>query len=101
MKIKKGDTIKIISGKDRGKTAKVLRVDAKAGLLLAEGMNLKKKHVRPRDQGKPGEALQGPAFFTVAKAMIICPACGKPARLGARVENGEKVRVCKKCGAII
>ncbi|KKW21506.1 MAG: 50S ribosomal protein L24 [Parcubacteria group bacterium GW2011_GWB1_52_7] len=99
MKIKKGDTIKIISGKDRGKTAKVLRVDVKAGRILSEGINLKKKHVRPKTQGKRGEIIQMPAFFPVSAAMIVCPACKTATRVGILIVGGEKKRVCKKCKA--
>ena len=99
MKIHKGDTIKILSGKDRGKTAKVLRVDSKTGWVLAEGINLKKKHVRPRQQGKRGEVVQLPAPFPASKAMLVCPSCGKPSRASSKIEGEVKVRICKKCGA--
>lgn len=101
MKIKKGDTIKILSGKDRGKTAKVLYVGVKDATLLAEGINLKKKHVRPRQQGKRGEIVAIPAPFSASNAMVICASCGQPARVGARFETGGKVRVCRKCGGKI
>ncbi|OHA01458.1 MAG: 50S ribosomal protein L24 [Candidatus Sungbacteria bacterium RIFCSPLOWO2_02_FULL_48_13b] len=97
MKIKKGDTIKIISGKDRGKTAKVLRTYPKANLIVAEGINLKRKHVRPRSQGKKGEIVQIPAPFSASAAMLVCSNCAKPARIGVRFDDGVKVRICKKC----
>ncbi len=99
MKIRKGDTIKIISGKDRGKIAKVLRVDMKSGRILSEGINLKKKHVRPKAQGKRGEIIQIPALFPVSIAMIICPSCKAAARVGTMISGGAKKRVCKKCKA--
>jgi large subunit ribosomal protein L24 len=97
MKLKKGDQIQIISGKDRGKSAKILHVYGKESLILAEGINLKKKHVRPRTQGKRGEIVQIPAPFPSSTAMIICGSCAKPTRVGFKVEAGEKVRVCKRC----
>lgn len=100
-KIKRGDTIQIIAGKDRGKTAKVLHVYSADQKILAEGMNLKKKHVRPKQQGKRGEIVQMPAPFSASTAMVICRSCSKPTRIGAKMENGKKVRVCKKCKAII
>jgi len=101
MKIKKGDSVKILTGKDRGKTAKVLRAYPKVNLIVAEGINLKRKHVRPRSQGKKGEIVQIPAPFAVSVAMLICSNCAKPARIGMRFENGVKVRICKKCKAVI
>jgi len=99
MKIRKGDTVKILSGKDRGKTAKVLRVDSKKGAVLVEGMNLKKKHVRPKRQDKKGEIILIPTPFQISKAMLLCPSCKKPTRVGHKENNsGMKIRVCKKCG---
>lgn len=101
MKIKKGDTIKIISGKDRGKTAKVFRVDTKSGRILAEGINLKKKHARPRQEGKRGEIVQLPASFPASAAMVVCPTCKAATRAGFSSADGKKIRTCKKCKAII
>lgn len=101
MKIKKGDNIKIISGKDRGKTAKVMHVDTKRGTILAEGLNLKKKHVRPREQGKRGQIIEIPAPFRASTAMLVCPSCQKPTRVGAREKDAAKVRICRKCKAEI
>lgn len=99
MKIKKGDTVKILSGKDRGKTAKVFRVYPKEGRILVEGVNLKKKHVRPKRQDKKGEVVLIPAAFPVSKAMLACPSCKKSARVGYKKNSsGKKNRVCKKCG---
>lgn len=101
MKIKRGDTIQIIAGKDRGKTAKVLHVYAVDQKVLAEGVNLKKKHVRPKQQGKRGEIVQMPAPFFASTAMIICGSCKKPTRVGAKQEGDKKVRICKKCKAVL
>lgn len=99
MKIRKGDTIKIIAGKDRGKTGKVLRVFPSKLELLAEGVNMKKKHVRPRQQGKRGQVVEIPAPFSASNAMVVCLSCGKPARVGHNVREGKKQRTCKKCKA--
>jgi large subunit ribosomal protein L24 len=101
MKIKKGDTVYMQSGKDRGKTAKVLRVDPKENLIVAEGMNLKKKHMRPKAQGRKGEVVQIPMPFRVSVALLVCPSCKKPTRLGVQMIEGRKMRVCKKCQAPI
>lgn len=97
MKIRKGDTVKILSGKDRGKTAKVLRVDSPEGKILVEGINLRKKHVRSKRQDKKGEIILIPTPLSVSKAMIVCPGCKKPARIGYKKDPGRKTRVCKKC----
>ena len=99
MKIRKGDTVKIISGNDKGKTGKVLAVFPKEERVAVEGINLKKKHVRPRRQGQKGEVVLIPAPLPIARMMLLCAKCGKAARIGYRIgERGGKARVCKKCG---
>ncbi len=101
MRIKKGDTVKILQGKEKGKTGKVLRVMPAAGRMLVEGLNLYKKHVKPRKQGEKGETVTIPRSLNASNAMLVCPSCGKPTRVGAVVENDKKVRVCKKCNVRI
>src|SRR3989344_6644357 len=97
MKIKKGDNIKIIKGKDKGKTGKVLRVLNKENKILAEGLNIFKKHSRPKKQGEKGEIVQVNRPIDVSNAMIVCSACGKTTRVGYRMNNDKKERFCKKC----
>lgn len=100
MKIKKGDQVKMVSGNDKGKQGKVLAVFPKIEKLVVEGLNIKKKHVRPRQQGKKGELVRIPAPLPVSRAMLVCPKCGKPTRVGYKSDGlGNKSRVCKKCGA--
>lgn len=101
MNIKKGDNVKIISGNDRGKTGKVIGVFPKEERITVEGMNMKKKHVRPRSQGRKGELVKMPLPFPVSRAMLICGACGRPTR--TRLMPGEiiKQRVCRKCGGAV
>lgn len=102
MKIKKGDQIKIISGNDKGKKAKVIAVFPASGKIIAEGVNLKKKHARPKKQGQKGEIIKVPAAFSVSRAMIVCPKCSKATRAGYKINNSyQKVRVCKKCSGEI
>ncbi len=101
MKLKKGDNIKVLSGKDRGKTGKILRVDPTAGRILVEGINLYKKNRRPRRQGEKGEIIIVSRPFSASKAMLICSSCGKSARTGSRFEGEKRVRYCKKCGSAI
>ena len=100
-KIKKGDTILVISGKDRGRKGKVLHVFPQEGSLIVEGMNMRKKHVKPRSQGKKGEIVQIPAPFPASRAKLMCSHCGKPTRVGFVLAGNEKHRTCKKCGGII
>ncbi len=97
MKVKKGDTVLVIAGKDRGKVAKVLRALPKEGAVLVEGTNLKKKHVRPKKQGEKGQIVAISAPMDVSNVKIICPKCGKAARISYKIEKETKVRVCKKC----
>ena len=102
MKIKKGDTVKVLSGKDRGKRGKVLAVFPRQGRALIEGANLKKRHRRSRRADRKGEVVLLPAPLAVSAVQLLCPRCGKPARIGyAWSEAGEKVRMCKKCKATL
>jgi large subunit ribosomal protein L24 len=98
MKIKKGDTVLIISGKDRGRTGRVIRVLPKEEGILIEGINLKKKHVRPKRTGEKGQIIEIPSPLDISNIKILCPKCGKAVRVGYKVEAGKKMRVCKKCG---
>src|SRR3989338_2277145 len=98
MKIHKGDTIKIISGNDKGKTGKVMKVYPPDGRIAVEGVNMKKKHVRSKKQGQKGELVRMPAPFFASRAMLVCGKCGKPTRAGYSIVENKKVRTCKKCG---
>lgn len=101
MKIKKGDTVKIISGKDRGKSGKVLKIFSKSGKLTVDGINLYKKHVRPKRQGEKGEIVTLVRPLNASNAMLLCPQCKKTTRIGCRFEANNKVRYCKKCQSTI
>ena len=96
-KIKKGDSVIILSGKDKGQGGKVLRVFPKDDLLLIEGMNIRKRHRRARKAGEKGSIIQMPTPLSVSKVMIKCPSCQKPTRVGIKDEGGERKRFCKKC----
>ncbi|MEK7562068.1 MAG: 50S ribosomal protein L24 [Patescibacteria group bacterium] len=97
MKIKKGDTVLIISGKDKGRTGKVTRALPKEMGILIEGINLKKKHVKPKKQGEKGQVVDIPAVLEVSNVKLICSKCGKAVRVGYKIENDVKKRICKKC----
>jgi large subunit ribosomal protein L24 len=98
MKIKKDDTVLIISGKDRTRKAKVIEVFPKKGRIVAEGINLRKKHVRPKKQGEKGQIVTVATPFDASAAKLICPKCSKITRVGYKIENKKKHRICKKCG---
>lgn len=97
MKIKKGDTVLIISGKDRGKKGKVLLSFPEEKRILIEGINLRKKHQKPKKSGEKGQILLMPGSISVSNVKFICPKCGKPARIGYKTIEKKKYRICKKC----
>ncbi|MCL2087276.1 MAG: 50S ribosomal protein L24 [Oscillospiraceae bacterium] len=97
--VKKDDTVMIISGKDRGKTGKVLEVSPKERKIIIEGRNMVTKHVKPRRQGQLGGIVKAEGAIYACKVMPVCPKCKKPTRVGAELRDDGKVRICKKCGA--
>ena len=98
MKIKKGDTVEIISGKDRGKQGKVLNVFPKKGRILVEGVALRKKHQRPKKSGQKGETVTLPTPIHMSNTMLFCKNCNRPVRVGYQIlDNDSKARICKKC----
>ena len=101
MKIKKGDNILVIAGKDKGRTGKIMKSLPKNLKVLVEGINLKKKHVRPKREGEKGQVVEIPAALDVSNIKIICPKCGKATRIGYKTEGEVKNRICKKCKQII
>ena len=102
LKIKKGDKIKVLRGKDRGRTGKVEKVFTRQAKLLVGGLNIVKKHVRPTGEKSPGGIVEVAKPLPVSKVALVCPKCNQPTRVGWRVEGkGEKRRICRKCGQII
>ena len=101
MKIKKGDTVLIIAGKDKGKTGKVFRAFPKENKVLVEGVNLRKRHQRPRRAGEKGQIITLPAAISISNVKLICQKCGKATRVGYKVAESKKYRLCKKCGGEI
>ncbi|EHM09750.1 ribosomal protein L24, bacterial/organelle [Thermanaerovibrio velox DSM 12556] len=102
MRIKTGDRVYVISGKDRGKEGKVLRRDLGKDLVVVENVNMVTKSVRPSQKNPRGGLVKQEAPLRACKVMLVCPACGKPTRVGrAFLDDGRKVRVCKKCGEIV
>ncbi len=101
MKIIKGDNVLIISGKDKGKTGKITRAFPKEMKVLVEGVNMKKKHIRPKREGEKGQVVDIPAPLNSSNVKLICPKCGKATRIGYKIDKDQKVRVCRKCESSI
>mgnify|MGYP001559644034 CR=1 FL=1 len=99
MKLKKGDNVIMLSGKDRGKTGKVSVTLPKAGKVVIKELNLIKKHVRARKQGQKGQIISKERAVPASSVALVCKSCGKPTRVGYRIEGANKDRICKKCGA--
>ena len=99
MKIKKGDTVQVLSGNDKGKTGEVLDIIPKTNKIVVKGVNIRKKHIKPRKQGEEGGIISVECAIPAAKVNVVCSKCNKATRIGYVIEKGEKVRVCKKCGA--
>jgi large subunit ribosomal protein L24 len=105
--VKKGDTVILRTGKaeykfankdgDR-KTGKVIAVSPKEGKVIVEGFNMVTKHLKPQMMGQAGSVVSTEAPIYASKVQLVCPHCGKPTRVGHTVEDGKKLRVCKKCG---
>ena len=101
MNIRKDDKVVVLSGKDKGKQGKVLTADPKAAKVIVEGVNVATKHQKPRKQGDEGGIIKVETPIYASKVQLVCPKCGKATRVGHKIENGKKTRVCKKCGAEI
>jgi len=104
MKIKKGDKIKMMIGKDKGKTGVVEKVYKNAGKVMVTGLNLYKKHVKKNEKMPQGGIVDIPRAIDASKLVFICPKCGKMTRIGFKIEKnlpagrqGKKYRICKKC----
>lgn len=102
MNIKKNDKVKILAGKDKGKTGKVLQVSPTQGRVSVEGLNLLIKHLRPNRSNEKGQRIEFPAFINLSNVALVCPKCGKATKVGFKTiktegKKAKKFRVCKKC----
>lgn len=97
MKIKVKDKVRVVAGKDKGREGTVERVYSKDSTVLVGGVNMYKKHIRKSEQMPQGGVAELPRPLHVAKVVLICPKCNKPARVGYSVEKGKKTRICKHC----
>ena len=101
MKVKKNDTVLVITGKDAGKTAKVLTALPKANKVIVDGVNVQKKHKKARSAQDVSAITSQAGPIDVSNVMVVCPTCNKATRIAFKVEGDKKARVCKKCGAVI
>ena len=102
MSIKKGDTVVVLSGKDKGKQGTVLEAMPESRKVIVEKVNVATRHTKPRQQGEQGGIVKKEAPIYACKVMRVCPKCNKPTRPASKLQaDGKKVRVCKKCGAEI
>ncbi|WP_031219995.1 50S ribosomal protein L24 [Anaerotruncus sp. G3(2012)] len=97
--VKKGDTVIVLSGKDKGKKGKVLEVSPKERKVIVENVNMVTKHVKPRKMGDQGGIVKAEGAMYACKVMLVCPKCGKPTRIAHKILNdGTKQRLCKNTG---
>ena len=102
MGIRSGDTVIVISGKDRGKKGRVIRAYPRRGAVLVQSINFIKRHTRPSQRNQRGGVVEHEAPLSVANVMLVCSRCNKPTRIEhARLEDGSKTRRCKKCREVI
>ena len=102
MKVRKNDTVLVIAGKNKGTKGKVRQTLPREGKVVVEGVNMVKRHVRPRGVARQAGIIEGEAPICVSKVMLLCTKCDRPARIGFRfLEDGKKVRICRRCEEVI
>jgi large subunit ribosomal protein L24 len=102
LKIRKGDRVRVLTGKDRGKEGEVMRALPRDGKVIVDGVNVARKHQRPTRATQQGGIIDKDMPVPVSNVALVCPSCGKATRVGFKVDAaGQKVRVCKKCGGEI
>ena len=100
--LKKNDLVMVISGKEKGKSGRILRVFPQKNRVLIEKINFVKRHTRPSGQMRQGGILEKEAHIHISNVMIVCEKCNLPIRFGKKIlDDGKKVRVCKKCGEVL
>lgn len=101
MKLKKGDEVKVVRGKDKGKSGKIEEVWTKKNMIVLPGVNLYKRHIKARSQNEKSEIKELTKPLSITNIRLICPKCKLPTRVGFKITNGKKERICRKCKAII
>ena len=102
LSVKKDDTVQVITGKNKGKRGRIIGVIPKAMKIIVEGVNVKKKHMKPNKQYQQGGIIDKEAPIYISNTMLVCPKCDKPTRIGNKaLEDGRKLRECKKCKEVM
>jgi large subunit ribosomal protein L24 len=102
MRLRKDDRVYITSGKDKGKEGKILHRDLDKEMIIVENINMVTRNAKPTQKNPRGGQIKKEAAFHASNAMLVCPSCGRPTRVGrAFLDNGDKVRICKKCGEVV
>ncbi len=102
MKVRKGDTVVVISGNDRGKTGKVLKVDPQAGRIIVEGIHFIKRHTRPTQKSQKGGIVEKEAPISISDVLVYCSKCDRGVRVGRKaLQDGRLVRYCRRCGEML
>lgn len=101
MKLKKGDTVQVLTGRDRGRQGKIERIFPGDGTIIVPGLNQYKRHRKPQGEGRPGEILTLDRPLAISKVALVCPKCKQSTRIGWRIISGKKGRICSKCGNAI
>ncbi|KJR43195.1 Ribosomal protein L24 [Candidatus Magnetoovum chiemensis] len=102
LSIKKEDNVLILSGKEKGKKGRVLRIVSEKGKIIIEKINIIKKHMKPNKQNAQGGIIEKEGPINFSKIMLLCPRCGKPTKIAnKKLDTGKKVRVCKKCKEVM
>jgi large subunit ribosomal protein L24 len=97
--IRKDDEVQVVSGKDRGRRGRVVRVLPREGRIMVEGVARAKKHSRPSKKRQQGGIIDVELFVDISNVQVVCRSCGQPTRVGYRIDGDEKVRICRKCEA--
>ncbi|MEE9613687.1 MAG: 50S ribosomal protein L24 [Thermodesulfobacteriota bacterium] len=101
-KIRKDDQVMVVSGKEKGKTGRVMRVIPNRGTVVLEKLNMVKRHTKPSSKHRHGGIIEKEAPIAVSNVMIICDKCNKPVRVGKKLlEDGRRARCCRKCGEVL
>ncbi|MDP9252895.1 MAG: 50S ribosomal protein L24 [Chloroflexota bacterium] len=102
LRIRKGDEVVVIAGRDRGKRGKVQEVDGTSGKVIVAGVNVVKRHTKPNpSKNQKGGIIEQPMGLSLGKVMVICPHCGEATRVAHRIDGDSKERICKRCGESI
>jgi large subunit ribosomal protein L24 len=101
MKIRKGDRVRVLAGKDRGKEGEVLVAMPDKGRVIVENVNVAKRHTKSRGATDPGGIIHKDMPMDVSNVAIVCSSCNKPTRVGYRFDGDDKVRICRKCDAVL